>query len=297
MIEPRVPAMLANAQAGGYAVAAVNIIDIVTMDGVMHGAALERSPVIVQATPRTARLWGPAVIAAAYERLADRHGALSALGLDHCQDLDLVDDCLAAGWHAILFDGSALPVDENIAMTRSVVELARRHGASVEGELEAIRGQEDGLGSGGAVILGPPEDSVDFVMATDVDCFAPSIGNVHGRTSTVPTLDMERARWIAERVGVPLALHGGTGIDHATVRELISLGVAKINVSTALREACGQAIRATLDVAGDDVTMVLEAVRDAASQTTREVVRLVGSGGKASSGERYLERKRGRQRP
>jgi len=283
MTEPRVVALLAAASAGGYAVGALNIVDIATMDGVLEGAAIEASPIIVQATPRTARLWGPTVIAAAYEKLSARYGTTSALGLDHCQDLALIDECLAAGWDAILFDGSALPHDDNVATTRSVVERARRYGASVEGELEAIRGQEDGLGSGRDVILGPPERSVDFVKATGVDCFAPSIGNVHGRSGPAPTLDVERAAWISEQVGVPLALHGGTGIDHETLRTLIDVGFAKVNVSTALREACARSIRATLDIAGDDITVILEAMRSAASAVTRETVRSVGSGGKAGS--------------
>jgi len=279
---PRVVAMLADAQAGGYAVAAINIIDVVTMDGVLEGAALEAAPIIIQATPRTARLWGPALLADAFGGLAARYGATAALGLDHCADQALIDDCLAAGWDAILFDGSALPVEENIPRTRSVVEQARRHGASVEGELEAIRGQEDGLGPGQEVVLGAPERSVDFVRATGVDCFAPSIGNVHGRAAHAPTLDVARAAWIAERVGVPLTLHGGTGIDQRTLRDLIRCGVAKVNVSTALREACARSLRAALEVSGDDVTMALEAMRDAARATARETVRSVGSDGAAA---------------
>jgi len=279
--QPRVAALLADAAASGYAVAAINVVDVVTMDGVLAAAAQGSSPVIVQAAARTARAWGPDVLAAAYQRLVERHGTRSALALDHCQDLGLIDDCLAAGWDAVLFDGSALPPAENISMTRSVVERARRHGASVEGELEAMRGHEQGTGSGDGTALAPVESSVAFIRATGVDCFAPAIGNVHGRSSVPPVLDIPRAARIAELGGVPLVLHGGTGLDEAVVQRLVGAGCAKVNVSTALREACLRAIEQTLPSAAGDPGPVLEAMRAAAGAVTAEALRLVGSVGMA----------------
>lgn len=280
-MSPRsVPAMLARARADGYAVAAINVVDVLTMDGVLDAAARCSSPIIVQAAARTARDLGPEVLAAAFAVLAARHAIPAALGLDHCDDLALIGRCLAAGWDAVLFDGSALPAADNIEATRRVVSLARAHGASVEGELESIRGHELGVASGTGE-LSPIEDSLAFIDATGIDCFAPSIGNVHGRTSEPPQIDVARAGEIASRGGVPLALHGGTGIDEATLAALISNGCAKVNVSTALREACSDAMRAVLERGGDDPGPALVAMRSAAGSATEDVLHMLGSVGRA----------------
>lgn len=272
--------MLADARAAGYAVAAINVVDVATMDGVLAAAARDASPVVVQAAADTARSWGPEVLAAAYRRLAERHGARSALALDHCQDQRLIDDCLAAGWDAVLFDASGLPVAENITVTRAVVDRARRHGASVEGELEAIRGHEPGTGSGDGVALAPVAASVAFIEATGIDCFAPALGNVHGRSRVPPVLDIPRAARISEQGGIPLALHGGTGVDQEVMRQLIRAGCAKVNVSTALREACLRAIQDALPTAGGDPRLVLEAMRAAAGRVTAATLRMVDSVGR-----------------
>ena len=272
--------LLVDAQREGYAVAAINVIDVITMDGVLRAAAEQRAPVIVQAAARTARQWGPDVLAAAFARLCARYQARAILGLDHCSDTDLVGACLEAGFGTVLFDGSALPVVENIAATRQVVATAHARGAGVEGELESIRGTEVGVATGTGP-LAPIEVSVDFIRQTGVDCFAPSIGNVHGRVDPAPRIDVVRAAEIALQGGRPLALHGGTGIDHANLRALIGAGVAKVNVSTALREAALGAMRETLPDRGDDPAPVLEAMRAAAGATARDVIASLGSAGRA----------------
>ncbi|MFN8519686.1 MAG: class II fructose-bisphosphate aldolase [Chloroflexota bacterium] len=277
---PRVAAMLADARSAGCAVAAINIVDVATMDGVLAAAATRGSPIIVQAAARTARLWGPDVLAAAFRSLSKRYAGESALALDHCQDVDLIDACLAAGWDLVLFDGSGLPVAENIAITRSVVERARRHGASVEGELEAMRGHEHGTGSGDDIPLAPIDASVAFIKATGIDCFAPAIGNIHGRSRTPAVLDIPRAASIAELGGVPLVLHGGTGLDPADMRRLVAVGCAKVNVSTALREASMDAIREALPGAGEEPGLVFDAMRVAAGVVAADTLAIVTSAGR-----------------
>src|SRR5262249_55530471 len=129
------PVVLAHARAGGYAVAAFNVVDLATMDGVLQAAQTARSPVIVQTAAKTARTWGPQVIAQMFHALAAPLSAPAVLQLDHTSERSLVDACLDAGWNAVLFDGSALPADANVAQTRAVVERAHAVGASVEGEL------------------------------------------------------------------------------------------------------------------------------------------------------------------
>ena len=119
-----------------------------------------------------------------------------ALHLDHCPDRQVISECLAAGWNSVLFDASTLTVEENRRQCIEVVLEARRYGANVEGEIEAIQGVEDGLGSDEASRAASLEVAVDFIKSTGVDIFAPSIGNAHGLYHAPPKLDAQRvATW------------------------------------------------------------------------------------------------------
>ncbi len=194
----------------------------------------------------------------------------------------MVDACLDAGWDAVLFDGSALPRSENIARTRAIVERAHALGASVEGELVSIRGHEVGVATlADDAQRATLEDDLAFIEATGIDCYAPSIGNVHGRTSAPPHIDLDRASALAAATPIPLALHGGTGLPEDMMRALIATGCCKVNISTALREAATSAMDVALPSAGDDPLPVLVAVRDAVRLVARDAFRLLGSLGRA----------------
>lgn len=270
---------LSAARRAGHAIAAINVVDVATMDGVLRAAVECGSPVIVQTAARTARTWGPTVLAAAFRVLVRETGARALLQLDHCDSAELAGACLDAGWDAVLFDGSALPPDRNIEATRAIVERAHGLGAAVEGELEAIRGREDGAASAGR-----PRASVEaalaFIEVTGIDCYAPSIGNVHGRSTQPVALDVAHVAALAAATGVPLALHGGTGIDAAELRAVIAAGCSKVNVSTALREACTSAARRHLrdHIASDDPLPLLEAIRDAARTIGVRTIGELGGG-------------------
>lgn len=278
--------LLGRAQANRYAVPAFNVIDVATMDGVLRAAAEARSPVIVQTAAVTARTWGPATLAAAFRTLRDELHTTAILQLDHCNQHALIDACLDAGWHAVLFDGAALEPADNERETRAVVARAHAVGAAVEGELESIGGYEPGASVGDR-----PAASLDtnlrFIRQTGMDCFAPSIGNVHGRSVAGVVLDVDRVRSLAAATSVPLALHGGTGISDATLQELIGAGCCKVNVSTSIREACTAALRDTLLPADQraDPLGSLVSMRDAAKAVALDVIAKVGSAGRAGSGK------------
>jgi fructose-bisphosphate aldolase class II len=280
------PIMLAAARAGGYAVPAINVIDVATMDGVLRAASECRSPVIVQTAAVTARTWGPATLAAAFRALTERTRTTAVLQLDHCSDRKLVDACLDAGWDAVLFDGAALAPERNLRETRDLVARAHSIRAAVEGELESFGGSEPGASSGR-----PPAASLEtnlrFIEGTGIDCFAPSIGNVHGRTNEPVVLDVDRIRQLVESTSVPLALHGGTGIPDVTMRKLIEAGCSKVNVSTAIREACAAALCGqTGPAAGrDDPLASLVAICDAARTVSLDVMARLGSAGRADPPE------------
>lgn len=156
-----------------------------------------------------------------------------ALHLDHGSSFELCLQAMKAGFSSIMIDGSHYPLDKNIAITKKVVDVAKVWGVSVEAELGRIGGQEDDLivdeeDASYAV----PEECDQLVRETGVDCFAPALGSVHGPYRGKPNLGFKRMEQIQSLTGVPLVLHGGTGIPTYDIQRAISLGTAKINVNT-----------------------------------------------------------------
>jgi fructose-bisphosphate aldolase class II len=234
---PVVPlrAILADAFERRYGVAAFNIVNNLTMRAVLDAAAEAQAPVIIQTSVKTVLWEGAPILAQAFREMAGGLPVPVALHLDHCPDRSVISECIAQGWNSVLFDGSALSVEENTAQTAKVVDEAHAAGVDVEGELEAIRRVEDGPGAAGQPY--PVEAAVAFIQDTGVDCFAPAIGNAHGLYQSTPSLDSERVTAIVEQAPVPIALHGGTGMSQAQFDDLISRGCAKVNISTALKIA------------------------------------------------------------
>jgi len=224
-----------RAMRDGYGVAAINVVNDLTMESVLAAAVERRSPVIVQTSVKTVRSIGSGVLFAMWRAMTAGIEVPVSLHLDHCPDRAVITECLAEGWNSVLFDASTMPVEENLRQTIEVVAEARAHGAHVEGEIEAITGVEDGIGTDEASKRQTLDVSVRFVQTSGVDVFAPSIGNAHGVYSTTPDLDGQRVSDIVAATGVPIALHGGTGLTDAQFSDLIARGCAKVNVSTALK--------------------------------------------------------------
>ncbi|WNB86574.1 class II fructose-bisphosphate aldolase [Cellulomonas sp. ATA003] len=209
-----------------------------------------------------------------------------ALHLDHCPDRSVITDCLEGGWSSVLFDAHELDVAENLRQTTEVVAEARRHGAHVEGEIEGIQGVEDGVGSDDSPVIQTLEVAVDFIRRTGIDCFAPAIGNAHGQYTAAPTLDHQRVTDLVEATGIPMALHGGTGLTDEQFTDLIARGCAKVNISTALKEAYLKASLAHLQEAEArgrwDPPALFTAQRTAVLEMARSHIRLFGSAGRAA---------------
>ncbi len=218
-----------------YGVGAFNIVNDLTMEAVLQAAEETRSPVIVQTSVKTVKAIGIDVLYAMWEEMTRHITVPVCMHLDHCPDRVLISACLEKGWGSVLFDASALPVEENRRQTIEVVAEARPCGAGVEGEIESIKGVEDGVGSDAESNRKTLEVSLDFIRATGVDCFAPAIGNAHGVYKRTPTLDAQRVSDIVAAQPVPIALHGGTGLTDQQFKDLISRGCAKVNISTALK--------------------------------------------------------------
>jgi ketose-bisphosphate aldolase len=268
-----------------YGVAAFNVVNDLTMEAVLAAAVRERSPVIIQTSVKTVRSIGLDLLFAMWREMTAGIEVPVSLHLDHCPDRAVISACLRKGWNSVLFDASSLPVAENQRQTIEVVAEARSHGAHVEGEIEAITGVEDGIGSDEVAATQSLPVAVEFIRATGIDVFAPAIGNAHGVYRTEPKLDAQRVSDIVAAQPVPIALHGGTGMTDAQFTDLIARGCAKVNISTALKVSY---MRANLDFLRGaeerdswDPPSLFTAVRAAVLELAAGHMRKFGSVGKA----------------
>lgn len=227
--------MLDRALAERFGVPAINILNDLSIEAVLAAAVEENSPVILQTSVKTVKTYGRDALAGIFGALVRDIPVAVTLHLDHCPERSVISSCLEGGWNSVLFDAHELDVAENLRQTTEVVAEAHARGAHVEGEIEGIQGVEDGLGSNEASVQQSLEVAVDFIQRTGVDCFAPAIGNAHGQYSAAPVLDHQRVSDLVEATGVPMALHGGTGLSTEQFQDLIARGCAKVNISTALK--------------------------------------------------------------
>lgn len=266
----------------GYAVPAINVVNDLTMEAVLAAAEELRSPMIVQTSVKTVTSIGLEVLYALWQAMTREISVPIALHLDHCPDRALISACLARGWDSVLFDASKLSVAENTRQTIEVVAEARARGALVEGEIEGFKRVEE-LGDAAPPEPQSLETAVDFIKATGVDIFAPAIGNSHGMYKTTPKLDGQRVSDIVKATGVPVALHGGTGLTPEQFSDLIGRGCAKVNVSTALKISfmqAGQDHMAQHPGVFDPPALFAQQ-RSAVMEMARGYIRLFGSEGKA----------------
>ena len=198
---------------------------------VLNAAEKRKEPVIIQ----HAQLHEPEmpihVIGPIMVRMAQEADVPVCVMLDHGEDLDYVKKALDLGFSAVMFDGSSRPYEENVRLTRETVRLAGQYGASVEAEIGVVTGHEGKVFEVTSVeeAYTDPELAADFVKATGIDALAASVGTVHGFYATKPKLDFGRIETIREMTGVPLVMHGGSGISVEDTQHAIRCGIRKIN--------------------------------------------------------------------
>ena len=230
--------MLSSAVAGKYAVGAFNILDYTSTKAVVKAAEETGSAVIIQTSAKTVFFWGSSAIISWVRELTRSTKVPIALHLDHCKDLALIKECIDIGWTSVMIDASSKPFEENLAISRQVVEMARPKNVTVEAELGAIVGVEDDIHvKHQDAHLADPEQAVEFCSKVEPDCFAPAIGTAHGVYKGEPKIAYDRLKEIATRTKIPIALHGGTGLTEEVFKKCISLGCAKVNISTQLKYA------------------------------------------------------------
>ena len=230
--------LLSRAAADGYAVPSFCVWNAETVIAVLGVAADLRAPVILMNGPGEFCSLGPVDLAAIIREVSGRFAVPAALHLDHGDTIEVVEECLRAGYTSVMLDFSTRPYAENVAAMRQVVTLALPHGVTVEGELGHV-GQADTITTegGGDSTLTDPAEAGRFVLETGVDALAVSIGNAHGRYPKLPALDFQRLGEIQSATSVPLVLHGGSGTPEKELQRMVSLGIAKVNVATELMAA------------------------------------------------------------
>jgi len=266
-----------------YGVPAFNAVDDITMDGLIKGAEECRSPLIIQISVKTIKFWGAKAIQNMFRNLAERVSVPVTLHLDHCPDPEVAKECLQLGWNSVLFDGSELSFEENFRITQEMTKYAAQYGAHVEGEVVAVAGVEDDLGSDREGELISIQKAITFVKETGIYCYAPAIGTAHGFYKATPEIRYNRMERLVEATNTPMVLHGGSGLADEVFQRLISLGTAKVNISTALKQNYADSFRTYLQERPTEYNplKLIGAVRDEVIKLAQHYFKLFGSAGKA----------------
>ena len=230
--------LLRPAREKGYALPAFECWNSASIYGAVAAAAEGGFPLILQASPLEYETMGGAdVLRRIAELYANRFGVTMALHLDHGSTLEHAQECIEAGFTSVMLDASTAAFEENVALSRSVVEMAHPKGITVEAELGHVGVGADGATAESDDWLTVPEEAERFVAETGIDCLAVAIGTIHGEYRSTPKLRLERLKAIASLVKGPLVLHGGSGTPWEQLRQAIALGISKINICTDLNKA------------------------------------------------------------
>ena len=280
--------MLAKAKKEGYAVGAFNINNLEWTKAILETAQEMNSPVILGVSEGAGKyMTGFKTVAAMVKAMDESLGITVpvALHLDH-GSYEGAKACIEAGFTSIMFDGSHYDIEENVAKTRELVELAHSKGLSIEAEVGGIGGEEDGVVSNGEV-ADPRECAA--IAALGVDMLAAGIGNIHGKyPANWAGLDFVTLEKINAATGdMPLVLHGGTGIPADMIKKAISLGVSKINVNTECQLSFAADTREYIEAGKDlrgkgyDPRKLLAPGAKAIKETVKEKIEMFGSANKA----------------
>ncbi|MBM6616774.1 class II fructose-bisphosphate aldolase [Bacillus suaedaesalsae] len=277
--------MLIKAKEEGYAVGQFNLNNLEFTQAILLAAQEENSPVILGVSEGAARYMGgfKTVVAMVKALIEDYNITVPvAIHLDHGSSFESCAKAIHAGFTSVMIDASHHPFEENIETTTKVVELAHFHGVSVEAELGVVGGQEDDVVADG-VIYADPKECEELVSRTGIDCLAPALGSVHGPYKGEPNLGFKEMEEIGKATGVPLVLHGGTGIPTKDIQKAISFGTAKINVNTENQIASAAKVREVLAAKPNeyDPRKYLGPARDTIKETVQGKMREFGSSNKA----------------
>lgn len=276
--------ILEDAHKNGYAVGAFNINNMEIIQAIIEAAEETKSPVILQASQGGLKYAGIEYIEALAKVAAHKAKVPVAIHLDHGTDFDQVIKCIRHGFSSVMVDGSKHPIEENIAITKLVVDIAHSVDVSVEGELGKIGGVEDHIVvDEREATFTDPDEAVRFVNETGVDSLAIAVGTAHGVYKGEPKLDFDRIKIIKEKTNMPLVLHGSSGVPYESLEKAVSLGINKINIDTDIRAAFAQAVKDFLKENPDNIDprKILGPARISMKEVVMEKMKVFGSVGRA----------------
>ncbi len=263
-----------KAQKGKWAVGQFNVSNLETLRGIFQAAGKSKSPVIIGTSEGESKFLGLREIRALVSLFEEETGVPAILNLDHAKSFDYIKKVIQAGYDSVHFDGSHLPLSQNISLTRKIVKYAVRFRVLVEGEVGVIGGD-----------LTDPAEAQKFVEETKADTLAVNVGTIHGirKSGKNPPINLRRLEEIKEKVGkMPLVLHGGSGTSNEDIKKAIKIGIVKININTELRNAFTGSLRKALKKNAGETTpyKYLPGTVEAVQKVVEEKIKLFGSANK-----------------
>ena len=276
--------ILNKANEEGYAVGGFNINNMEFLQGIIEGAEEANSPLILATSEGAIRYIGMEYVLGMVEAATKDTDIPVALHLDHGSSFEKAMECIRRGYSSVMIDGSKYPFEENIAMTKKVVEAAHSVGVSVEAELGKLGGTEDDhTVEEREATFTDPDQAVEFVERTGIDALAVAIGTAHGVYKGEPDLDFDRLEAINNKIDIPLVLHGASGVPDSDVRKAVSFGINKVNVNTAFQQAFTAKVKELFaeDPELYDPRKYCGPGRDAIKERVKEKIDVLGSKNKA----------------
>ena len=278
--------VLQFALAQRFAVGAFNANNMEMVQAIVETAQEEGASVILQVSQGAIRYAGLDYAVGLVKIAAAQASVPVVLHLDHGTSFEQNVLCLRAGFTSLMFDGSKLPYEENVAISKKVCEIAHIAGIPVEAELGRVLQSTDGVTIEEVeAAMTDPDQAKEFIERTGADSLAVAVGSVHAMKSREADLDISRIEAIRQKVGVPLVLHGSSGVKHESVVEAIEHGICKVNVATYLNQAFVQGMREGFEKHPDEVDprKYLSIARENVKEAVREKLRLFRSNDRIDS--------------
>jgi fructose-bisphosphate aldolase, class II len=281
--------ILKRAQQEGWAVGQFNVSNLEVMRAIFQAAQKMKSPVIIGTSEGESKHMGLKQAVDLVTSFEEETGVLAILNLDHAKTFDYIKEAIAAGYDYVHFDGSALPLEDNIRISRDIAEFCREKGVLMEGEVGLIGGSSEILQEDVKTEekdLTDPEDAKRFIESTKADSLAVSIGNNHGMDASGKSsgLNLKRLKLIKEKIAESaiLVLHGGSGIQESDIKEAIKAGITKININTELRLAFTENLKKGIAENKKEVAphKYMQEASDAVRKIVEDKIRIFGSANK-----------------
>ncbi len=238
--------IMAIAKEKDCGIGAFNTPNLECLNAVLDAAQMLNVPVIISHAELHESVSPLAVIGPIMVQAAKDASVPVCVHLDHCETLSYMEAALKQGFTGVMYDGSALSYEENVANTKIAVAMAKEYGANVEAEIGTLASREDGGATAAGPVYTDPDLAVQFCAETGIDALAPSFGTAHGIYKAKPVLDLERVKVISQKTGLPLVMHGGSGVSDEDYRTAIHNGIRKINYYSYMAKAGVNAVQELL---------------------------------------------------